>query len=370
MPAGRDLLTCVPEDILRKISEYLSIVSIAKSKMMASHSALRSAMSARVYERNGGTLFEMGLARFLGHECQHINRSVGKSMILAAAKYSESNGGSCSIARAFCALKGWAGSEGEKEQAIRCLYSCAQGATKYGNGTAEFLLGDAYHYGEGVQRDYAKAAKFYGCAADKGHGGGCHMLAVMYEKGRGGLERSLRIATVLYEKAVATGHCVSRYNLANILADSCIHRAVKLYSESAAQGHIDAKYNLGLIRYGSQQEEAEESAATLLAQSFVNHECAFKLFLDASLRGHLDAQWMLARCYESGIGTQRDESEALKLFQLVANHDDVDAQCKLGEIYEEGLLGVEKDDAVALEWYRRAAALGDDEAEEGVSRLM
>ena len=79
---------------------------------------------------------------------------------------------------------------------------------------------------------------------------------------------------------------------------------------------------------------------------------------------------MLARCYESGIGTQRDESEALKLFQLVANHDDVDAQCKLGEIYEEGLLGVEKDDAVALEWYRRAAALGDDEAEEAVSRLM
>ena len=48
----------------------------------------------------------------------------------------------------------------------------------------------------------------------------------------------------------------------------------------------------------------------------------------------------------------------------------MDAQCKLGEIYEEGLLGVEKDDAVALEWYRRAAALGDDEAEEAVSRLM
>ena len=219
----------------------------------------RSAMSARVYERNGGTLFEMGLARFMGHECQRINRSVGKSMIVAAAKYAESNGGSCSIARAFCALKGWAGSGGGEEQAIRCLYSCAQGATKYGNGTAEFLLGDAYHYGEGVQRDYAKAAKFYGCAADKGHGGGCHMLAVMYEKGRGGLERSLRIATVLYEKAVATGHCVSRYNLANILADSCCRRAVKLYSESAAQGHIDAKYNLGLIRYGSQQDDEDDN---------------------------------------------------------------------------------------------------------------
>ena len=62
------------------------------------------------------------------------------------------------------------------------------------------------------------------------------MLAVMYEKD-GGLERSLS-ATVLYEKAVATGHCVSRYNLANILADSCIHRAVKLYSESAHKGAL------------------------------------------------------------------------------------------------------------------------------------
>ena len=135
---------------------------------------------------------------------------------------------------------------------------------------------------------------------------------------------------------------------------------------------MDAKYNLGLIYYGSQDEDSEDHQdqdTQVPEQAYVNPTAAFALFSDAAKHAHLDAQWMLAKCYEAGIGTRKDESEALRMYSEVADRGDVDAQYKLGEIYEEGLLGASPDKPVALEWFRKAAAQGDDEAEGALTRL-
>jgi Sel1 repeat. len=45
------------------------------------------------------------------------------------------------------------------------------------------------------------------------------------------------------------------------------------------------------------------------------------------------------------------------------------AQLALGEIYEKGRLGVTKDKAKALDWYRKAAAQGSKDAADKVRDL-
>lgn len=54
------------------------------------------------------------------------------------------------------------------------------------------------------------------------------------------------------------------------------------------------------------------------------------------------AQYELAKRYEIGMGIKRDDNKALKLYQLSSSDGYSKAENKMGEIYEQGLLGVEK----------------------------
>ena len=82
--------------------------------------------------------------------------------------------------------------------------------------------------------------------------------------------------------------------------------------------------------------------------------------------GFPDAQFYLADCYSQGsLGLETDAKEAFKLYQAAAKACHPEAAyrtamcCELGP--EEGG-GTSKDYAKALQWYRRAAALGDPSA--------
>jgi TPR repeat protein len=54
-----------------------------------------------------------------------------------------------------------------------------------GNARAEAQLGWMYATGRGVPQDYAKAAKWYYCAAIQGHGWAQFELGMLYNKGQG-----------------------------------------------------------------------------------------------------------------------------------------------------------------------------------------
>jgi uncharacterized protein len=54
-----------------------------------------------------------------------------------------------------------------------------------GNVKAEAQLGWMYATGHGVPKDYAKAAKWYYCAAIQGHGWAQFELGMLYNKGQG-----------------------------------------------------------------------------------------------------------------------------------------------------------------------------------------
>ncbi|KAF2207458.1 hypothetical protein CERZMDRAFT_122705 [Cercospora zeae-maydis SCOH1-5] len=79
--------------------------------------------------------------------------------------------------------------------------------------------------------------------------------------------------------------------------------------------------------------------------------------------GYPDAQFYLADCYGSGaLGLEFDAKEAFKLYQVAAKAGHAEAAyrtavcCEIGP--EEGG-GTSRDYAKAVQWYRRAATLGD-----------
>ena len=65
--------------------------------------------------------------------------------------------------------------------------------------------------------------------------------------------------------------------------------------------------------------------------------------------------------YRKGRGVERDLFAALEWYQKAAAEGDADAQFHLGDMYKEGL-GVEKNNALAIKWFRKAANQGHQTA--------
>ena len=69
------------------------------------------------------------------------------------------------------------------------------------------------------------------------------------------------------------------------------------------------------------------------------------------------AQYNLGACYKNGIGVEKDPAEAVKWYRKAADQGIAKAQYNLGACYESGT-GVERDPAEAARWFRMAADQG------------
>ncbi|CAK4032594.1 chitin synthase regulatory factor 3-like [Lecanosticta acicola] len=103
------------------------------------------------------------------------------------------------------------------------------------------------------------------------------------------------------------------------------------------------------------------------------HE-AYKRLKKLVAGGYAEAQFYMADCYGQGmLGLEADTKEAFKLYQAAAKAGHAQAAyrtavcCEMGP--EEGG-GTSKDFAKAVQWYRRAAALGDPAAMYKVGAVM
>jgi TPR repeat protein len=65
--------------------------------------------------------------------------------------------------------------------------------------------------------------------------------------------------------------------------------------------------------------------------------------------------------YASGRGIKQDYRETYKLFLKSANLGVAEAQFQLGVLYAKGL-GVNKDNAIARQWFQKAADQGHQKA--------
>ncbi len=98
----------------------------------------------------------------------------------------------------------------------------------------------------------------------------------------------------------------------------------------------------------------DEGVAALQRGDFA---VAFREFKPLAESGDAHAQLNLGVMYARGLGVSRDDAEAVKWYRLAARQDDAAAQFSLGVAYSEGK-GVAPDDATAAQWYHLAAAQG------------
>jgi TPR repeat protein/Zn-dependent protease with chaperone function len=85
-------------------------------------------------------------------------------------------------------------------------------------------------------------------------------------------------------------------------------------------------------------------------------------------RGDAAAQYELGMMYARGQSVEKDDAQALSWLRKAAAQGHADAENALAQMYFNGR-GVEQDDAIAIKWLRKAAADGQSDAEYGLASM-
>ncbi|AIK96314.1 SEL1-like repeat protein [Candidatus Odyssella acanthamoebae] len=88
-----------------------------------------------------------------------------------------------------------------------------------------------------------------------------------------------------------------------------------------------------------------------------DHEQAFCFYRKAAKKGHIQAQYKLGRMYQCGLGVKMDNDRAFFWYEKAARQKYAKARYRLGSMYEDGLVGQDGDDCDLL-WYKKAAKQG------------
>jgi hypothetical protein len=115
----------------------------------------------------------------------------------------------------------------------------------------QFLLGAAYHHGNGVaERDYTEAAFWYLKAAEQGHAPALGLLGMMYEWSWG-VPQDYAQAVECYRKAAELGSAIAGYLLGCCYWEGrgvpkSYEQAAGRWRKAAEQGQGEAAHNLGI----------------------------------------------------------------------------------------------------------------------------
>ncbi|KAI8371542.1 uncharacterized protein BYT42DRAFT_580639 [Radiomyces spectabilis] len=93
----------------------------------------------------------------------------------------------------------------------------------------------------------------------------------------------------------------------------------------------------------------------------VDVEKAFNLYIQGSKQNHPRCTYRAAVCYEVGSGTKRDKSHAMQFYRKAANLGDPSAMYKLGVILLKGFLGQPKAPREGISWLKRACQQADED---------
>lgn len=257
---------------------------------------------------------------------------------------------------------------GANEQAALGWY-CR--ASQQGYAPALYAVGEYVAEGRaGFSKDEAVALKWYERAAAQSYAPAERSLGVWYEQGRGGVQRDEEAARSWYRRAAARGDAAALYALgqeADRPADEQLKPrgaraeesgagAIDWYTKAAMLGSTEAEEKLlGLLSEG--EEKSRGGTQEGLASLHV-----------AAEGGNMMAQHMLGEIYEYGRGVQKDEKVAAEWYRKAGRQGHARAQHQLGMLYERGR-GVPKDDRQAAVWYQRAADQMYAPAETALGRL-
>ncbi|NSX55277.1 tetratricopeptide repeat protein [Parasulfitobacter algicola] len=128
------------------------------------------------------------------------------------------------------------------------------------------------------------------------------------------------------------------------------------YDRAVAAGNAHAMYNLGVMKRRGIGGEADLTGAV-------------NLYQHAADLGHADAWANLGMMHLKGLGADQNDRMAFEATLKAAERSSLIGMYNAGYFYEEGI-GTRADRAKAIEWYRRAADLGDHEAQAALESLL
>jgi len=209
---------------------------------------------------------------------------------------------------------------------LHCVVSYSDSLLKAamsGNSTAQCEVGRCYASGEGVNKDFQEAVKWFRMAAEQNDKQAQFNLGACY----------------------AFGHGVTQNN----------NEAVKWYRLAAEKGSAEAQSNLGWCFING----------TGVVKDFTEAARLFKL---AAEQGFAEAQNNLGECYLNGTGVAKNLTEAAKWYRLSAEQECSEAQNSLGKCYYYGY-GVTMDIIEAYFWFSIASSNGSKIAEDNKGDL-
>lgn len=163
----------------------------------------------------------------------------------------------------------------------------------------------------------------------------------------------LKLAKCLIDKVDILVTNIADQRSRNKTREKHVSEAIRLLKKLVAQQNIEAMFYLADC-YGRGVSGVE-----------VDHKEAFSLYQSAAKAGHAAAAYRTAVCCElgneEGGGTRKDPSKAIQWYKRAATLGDTPAMYKMGIVLLKGLLGQPRNPREAIGWLKRAAERADTE---------
>ena len=242
--------------------------------------------------------------------------------------------------------------------------------------SAEYKAAREYLYGQGVEKDFARALELLAAEAELGNALALHDLGHMHQNGLG-VDADLDEAEAWYARAYRA-FCAAesakpkpylQYRIAKMHRDGLgtpqsYEATAEWFGRAADEGHQYAQYSLGgMYRRGQgvEQDDAE----------------AFRFYTLSASRGNAYAAYELAGMHEKGVATAADSDAAQRYYEVAfggflameTKGADDKLQYRLGKMLLDGK-GAERDVARAADYFRKAAENKNAFAQYSLAKLI
>ncbi|PYH97851.1 HCP-like protein [Aspergillus ellipticus CBS 707.79] len=232
---------------------------------------------------------------------------------------------------------------------------------------AQYYLADGYAsglFGKGKE-DYDRAFTLFVAASKHGHVEACYRTALCYEFGWGTKAEAAR-AQQFYRQAASKNHPGAMIRMAKACLEGDMGlgkryregiKWMKRATDSADHQYNSGPYELGLLHETGYGDDI-----------FLDPSYAAQLFTKSADLGHAEASYRLGDAYEHGkLNCPRDPALSIHFYTTAAQGGHPLAMMALCAWYLIGAEPIlEKDEAEAYEWAKRAADTGLSKAQYAV----
>ncbi|WP_424244569.1 hypothetical protein Dip510_001823 [Elusimicrobium posterum] len=222
------------------------------------------------------------------------------------------------------------------------------------------FLGEIYYYGENdTPKNMELAFKYFSQAYEEGSDRNVNKLASMYEYGEG-IAKDQEKAADLYAWNAERGNSHAQsmlayfYTIKNGPRRYDLITALYWYEAAAAQDNAYAMAEIADIYLNSDLSELPNKENLKPEELKLYYEKEALNFLTPAVeKENAFALYLLGNMYYEGLGgLEKDYKKAASLFEKSAGLENSYAQKKLAQMYESGT-GVKQDKDKALYWYKK-----------------